>query len=283
MLRAILLLPLFNLLIFIYAVLPVHDLGLTIILFTLVVRIALWPLLKKQLHQQKAMRELQPEIIKIKKKAKGNKQKEAAMMMELYKEREVNPLSTIGILLIQLPILIALFVMLQQLLGANEPAELQQYLQNNTYGFIKSLGFMADLIAHPENFNATLFGLDLRNPNIALAALAAFAQYLQSKGLQPKKDDSKKLRDILKDAKAGKAVDQSEQTAAVARSASTFLPILTFVFGLQLPAALSLYWAAGGFIATVQQQVALREEVSVLSRLVPRKKVVGEPLKKGKP
>src|SRR3982751_1040584 len=92
--------PIFNLLVLIYAILPGHNFGLAIIIFTVIVRLALWPLVKKQLNHAKAMRELTPEIKKIKQAAKGDKQKESAMTMELYKEREINPFASIGILIV---------------------------------------------------------------------------------------------------------------------------------------------------------------------------------------
>src|SRR4051812_529831 len=101
--------PIFNLLVLIYAILPGHNFGLAIIIFTIIVRLLLWPLVKKQLHQTKMMRKLQPELKRIKKEAKGNRQKESMMTMELYKERGINPFGSIGVMLVQLPILIALY------------------------------------------------------------------------------------------------------------------------------------------------------------------------------
>src|ERR1700722_8420634 len=101
--------PIFNLLVFIYGVLPGHNFGLAIILFTIVIRLLMWPLVRKQLRQTKAMRELQPEMKRIKKAAAGNKQKESKMVMELYKEREISPFGSIGTLVIQLVILIGLY------------------------------------------------------------------------------------------------------------------------------------------------------------------------------
>ena len=64
--------PIFNLLVFIYALLPGHNFGFAIIIFTIVVRLLMWPLVKKQLHHAKAMRELQPELKRIKKESKGS-------------------------------------------------------------------------------------------------------------------------------------------------------------------------------------------------------------------
>jgi YidC/Oxa1 family membrane protein insertase len=92
--------PIFNLLIVILALIPGHNFGIAIIIFTVIVRMALYPLLKKQLHNAMAMKKLQPEMRKIKKATKGDRQKESAMMMELYKERGVNPFSSIGLLLV---------------------------------------------------------------------------------------------------------------------------------------------------------------------------------------
>ena len=101
--------PIFNLLVLIYALIPGHNFGLAIILFTIVIRLLMWPLVKKQLHQTKLMRQVQPELKKVKAKAKGNKALEAQLMMELYKERGIKPFSSIGVLIIQLPIFLALF------------------------------------------------------------------------------------------------------------------------------------------------------------------------------
>jgi len=75
--------PLFNLLAGIYGVLPLHDLGLAIVVLTILVRLALWPLINKQLHSQRAIQELQPEMARIKKEAKGDKQLESKLVMEL--------------------------------------------------------------------------------------------------------------------------------------------------------------------------------------------------------
>src|SRR5476649_514959 len=101
--------PIFNLLSLIYGLLPGHNFGLAIILFTIVIRLLMWPLVKKQLRQAKAMRELQPEIKRIKKETNGNKQQQSRMLMELYKEREISPFGSIGTLIIQFIILIGLY------------------------------------------------------------------------------------------------------------------------------------------------------------------------------
>ena len=75
--------PIFNLLMLIYGLIP--DFGISVIIFTIIIRVLLWPLIKKQLHQAKAMRKMQPELAKIKTKYKNNRQAQGVAMMELYK------------------------------------------------------------------------------------------------------------------------------------------------------------------------------------------------------
>src|SRR5256885_6848816 len=108
--------PLFNLLVLIYALIPGHNFGLSLIIFTIIIRLLLWPLVKKQLHQARAMRRLQPEIKRIKQASKGNRQRESQMLMELYKERGINPFGTFPVLIVQLFVLIGLYSGLRRII-----------------------------------------------------------------------------------------------------------------------------------------------------------------------
>src|SRR3989344_3289113 len=144
--------PIFNLLVLIYAIIPGHNFGVAIIIFTVIVRLLMWPLVKKQLHHAKAMRELQPEIKKIKLAAKGDRRKESQLTMELYKEREINPFASLGIVLVQLPILIGLYVGLNRLI--HDPRQIIDL----SYPVLHNLSWMKELIADISNFDATLFG-----------------------------------------------------------------------------------------------------------------------------
>src|SRR5579859_5735711 len=145
--------PIFNLLVLIYAILPGHNFGLAIIIFTVIVRLALWPLLKRQLHQTKKMRKLQPELKRIKKEAKGDKQKESAMVMALYKEHGVSPFGSILILIIQLPILIALYSGLRRVI--DQPHQIISF----AYPSLQHLPWMQQLSHNIHLFDATLFGI----------------------------------------------------------------------------------------------------------------------------
>jgi YidC/Oxa1 family membrane protein insertase len=275
MFTSIIVRPIFNLLVFIYAVLPGHDFGLAIIIFTIVVRLLMWPLVKKQLKQAKAMRELQPEIKRIKKATKGNKQKESQMIMELYKEREVSPFGSIGTLIIQLIVLIGLYS------GLRKVVYNPQQIVNFSYPFLQHFGWIKHLAGNIHGFNDTLFGfVDLNRsalgkagvywPAMVIVVGSAIIQFFQSKQLLPTDENSRKLRDILKDAGKGSSADQSEVNAAVGRSTRYFLPVMVFLFTVNYPSALSLYWLMGGLVAFIQQSIALREDVSKIEAVADK-------------
>ena len=99
--------PIVNILFVIFNL--VHDFGLAIIIFTILVKLLMWPLTKKQLNQTKLMRKIQPELTQIRKNCNGNKQLESLQTMDLYKRYNIKPFASIATLLIQLPIFIAIF------------------------------------------------------------------------------------------------------------------------------------------------------------------------------
>lgn len=261
--------PIFNLLVFIYALLPGHNFGLALVIFTIVVRFLMWPLVKKQLHHARAMRKLQPEIKRIKKASKGNRQQESLMLMALYKEREIKPFSSIGILIVQLIILIGLYQGLLRVI--DDPAALLNY----TYAWVGDFAWMKELAADIGKFDETFLGLvDLTRSGVSQAGIylpamilvtgSAITQYFQSKQLMPTDKQSRSLKAILKDASSGKQADQSEIQSATGRSMQTFIPIMIFVFTSGLPSALALYWFVGGLVAYLQQAYILKQDETEL-------------------
>lgn len=257
--------PIFNLLVFITAIIPGHNFGLAIIVFTVVVRTLMWPLVKKQLHHASAMRKMQPEIKRIKKEAGGDRQKESAMLMELYKERNISPFGSLGTILIQFIVLLGLYFALRKLV--NEPSALITY----TYAPIQNLGWLKDIAAGIATFDETLFGIvDLTRaavgsqgfylPAFLLVLGSAFVQFKQSTQLMPKPQDGRGLRQIMKDAAAGKEADQAEVSAAVMRGMRFVIPVMILFFTIGLPAALSLYWMVSGMVAIWQQSKILKQD-----------------------
>ena len=257
--------PIFNLLIGLYSIIPGGDFGVSLIIFTILVRFAMYPLVKKQLHQTKMMRKLQPELVRIKKRAKGNKQLESMQMMELYKKHGVSPFRSIGILLLQLPIFIGLYSVIQIFtLHRDQVAKF-------TYDFMEGIGPVKHLIEHPDQFNEKLFGLiDLTKSAfghgsvdlflILLAVVAAGTQYIMSKQTMPQTGEKKRLRDIMSEAAQGKEADQSEMNAAVMGKMILVLPFFMFFIMVTVPGALALYYAVSNLVAVAQQAYLLRKD-----------------------
>ena len=265
--------PLFNLLVIIYALLPGHNFGVALILFTILIRLAMWPLVKRQLHQTKVMRKLQPELKKIKQATKGNRQKESQMIMELYKEQGVNPFGAFPILIIQLIVLIGLYSGLRKII--DNP----QAVIDFAYPWVQNLSFMQELAKNIHLFDNTLFGIvDLSKaalpkgggiywPAMFIVIGSAVAQYYTAKQLMPQSDSQRGLRDILKSAGAGQQADQAEVNAAVMRSTRFFIPVMIFIFTVSIPAALSLYWLVSGLVALIQQSIILNRDEEELEKL----------------
>jgi YidC/Oxa1 family membrane protein insertase len=257
--------PIFNLLVLIYGLLPGHNFGLAIVIFTILVRLAMWPLVKKQLNHAKAMRELAPEIKKIKAAAKGDRQKESAMTMELYKEREINPFASLGIVLVQLPVLLGLYAGLNRII--HNPHEIVSF----SYPAVQHLSWIKELSHNIHRFDNTLLGVvDLTRTAVSnkgvyvvgllIAAASAIAQFFQARQLMPQTKDSRSLRAILSEAGKGKTADQTEVNAAVGRSTMFLIPGMVFIFAIRLSLALPLYWLTSSLVAYIQQARVLRED-----------------------
>lgn len=266
--------PIFNLLLAIYSFVPYADFGIAVIIFTIIVRFALWPLVVKQLHQAKAMRKLQPELARIKKAAKGNRQLESMQMLELYKKHEVKPFRSILILLIQLPIFIALFQVIQIFTTHREN------IAHFTYGFMQSLEPVRDLIANPDSFNKMFLGfVDITSHAVTaeginivlilLAVLAAVTQYIISKQTAPT-SSNKRLRDVLAEAGEGKQPDQAELNAVMMSKMIKFLPIMMFFIMVSLPGALALYYVTSNVFAAIQQHFLLKRDAEEMDELADR-------------
>ncbi len=263
--------PIFNLLTTIYALIPGHNFGLAIILFTIVIRWLMYPLLKKQLYHSKAIRALQPELKRIKKEAAGDRQKESMLTMALYKERQINPLSSLGLVIVQIPLFLALFS------GLNKIVKDPNAILSFSYDWVRDFSWMKELARDITQFDNSLFGVvDLGKaaisntggiywPAMLLVMGSSVVQYLQIKQTMPSDKEARKLRQILKDAGQGKQADQSEVNAAMGRNMSYVFPVLIFFLTVSFAAALSLYWLVSGVVAYLQQSYLLKKDKDILA------------------
>jgi YidC/Oxa1 family membrane protein insertase len=269
--------PILNVLALIYSV--IGDFGVAIIILTILIRFLLWPLVKKQLHQTKLMRSIQPDLKRIKKQAKGNKMLESQMMMELYREKGVKPFGSMLVLVIQLPVFFAIFRVIQ--IFSKTYQETQHVLPSDfIYPFLEHVGRIPELL---NGATTHLFGvIDLTRtagnywPALIIAALAAAFQFYQSKQVMPQAGEKKKLRDMFKEASQGKEVDQAEMAAATTGKMIYMFPVMTFMIGLALPAAVMLYYATTSLVAIIQQHHVLNKDLDEMEAIAdkPSKKAV---------
>lgn len=217
--------PLFNSLIFLYNTVAFGDLGVAIIVLTIIIRLILYPLFWKSYKNQELMRRIQPAIKKIQHDHKGNRERQAQALLELYKQHKVNPFSGFFLILIQLPVLIALYRVFL--------SDFSQALTANLYGFIPP----------PAALSNVFLGLiNLAEPNIIIVGLAAAAQYFQGKLTLPKTPSQGDVSPAEK---------ISKQMVFIG-------PLLTLIFLYTLPAAIGLYWLTTAIFSVIQQLLIIR-------------------------
>ncbi len=215
--------PILNLLVFLYNIIPGHDIGLVIIVLTVLIKLVLWPLSQKALRSQQAINKLQPKIKEIQEKYKDNKEEQGKALMDLYKEEKINPASSCLPLLIQLPFLWAVF---------------RVFRNGLTNG---SLALVYPFIARPELLATVSFGIiDLAKPNIILAILTGLVQYFQAK-------TATKQNPVNSGGQAG------EIAAMMNKQMLYVMPVMTMAICWTLPSGLALYWCLSSVLTILQQ------------------------------
>lgn len=271
----------------------VRDFGLAIIIFTIIVKLLMLPLTKRQLNQTKLIRKIQPELTKIKKNCKGNKQLESLQTMDLYKRYNVKPFASILTLFIQLPIFIAIFSAIR-VIATPLP---QDNLMNRAYDIVayegseirtleeKQKAYLADLTNeqipveekvaydfHPMLFN--FVRLDVKASDVMMgkfswsalfilvcAIMASVVQYYATKQQMPsgKSEKKKSFREIVNEAKNGKEIDESEISSITTSQMSTMMPIMMFIIMFNLNGALAFYYFLSNIITIIQQRIVFKK------------------------
>ena len=277
----------------------VHDFGVAIIIFAVLVKLCMLPLTKKQLMQTRLMRKIQPELTQIRKNCNGNKQLESLQTMDLYKRYNIKPFASMVTLLIQLPIFIAVFSAIR-VIATPMPTD---NLSNRAYDFVayegseirileeKQVAYLADLsndeIPADEkieyDFHPALFGVidltarasDVINPArfswsavfmLVISVAASVSQYFATKQQMPsgKSEKSRKFRDLIKDAKEGKDIDDADVSAMSTAQMGKMMPIMMFIIMINLHGALAFYYFLSNILTILQQKVIFaraREEM----------------------
>ncbi|MFA5175176.1 MAG: YidC/Oxa1 family membrane protein insertase [Patescibacteria group bacterium] len=226
--------PIFNAFVGLYNLIPGHDVGAVILVVTILVRLAVYPLTNSSIKAQKSMQEIQPKLDEIKKQYADDKQKQTQAIMEMYKNNKVNPFASCLPLLVQLPILIALYAVLRDgLASAN--------LSDSLYSFV----------SNPGQINPISLGyFDMAKANAALAVLAGLAQYWQAR-MTIKKQPPKE---------AGAGGKDEGMMATMNKQMLYFMPVMTVFIGLSLPAGLTLYWFFSTVLMGLQQLYLFRKK-----------------------
>lgn len=222
--------PLFNGFVGLYNLIP--DVGVVILLITVLVKLILYPLNSSSIKSQKSLTELQPKLEALKLKFKDDKQALAQETMRLYKENKVNPLASCLPILVQLPILIALYYVLQKGLTTNE------------------YGLLYPFVKNPGTIKTVSLGLiELGKSSIILAVLAGGAQFWQTKMMMRKQPPKE----------AGAGGKDEGMMATMNKQMLYFMPVMTVIIGMQLPAGLTLYWFLSTLLTALQQLVIFKK------------------------
>ena len=224
----------------------VHDFGLAIIAVTVLIRLAVYPLYKTQIRSQRAMQELAPAMSELKRKYGKDRARFAEEQMKLYKEYGVNPAAGCLPLVLQLPILFALYSALLQLgCGFGSGGSTCPGLGHDDAQSV--LGFLTNLFQNPVPQGGTLDatahwlpwitnGLQHPDPLFILPVLAGATQLIASVMAMP-----------------AKQVKSDDPNQRMMQSMAYTFPLMTVVLGAQFPAGLTLYWIATTLFQIVQQ------------------------------
>lgn len=222
--QVILFQPLLNGLVLLYVFLPGHDLGVAVIILTLLIRLILHPISVKGLKSQKALSYLQPKIKEIQEKFKGDRAKQSSAMMELYRKEKISPASGCLPLLLQLPIIIALYQVFLKGLDS-------QFLANNLYSFVPNPGIISP----------TFLGIfDLQNKIFVLviAILAGLAQFWQAK---------------ISGSIAGNSSAGGDIASMLQKQMLYIFPILTVFIIYKIGGLIGVYWLFSTLISVGEQ------------------------------
>lgn len=269
--------PILNLLLSIYQLFG--DFGFSIVIFAVVVKFALWPITKNNLVQSKKIRDLQPKIAEIKKKANGNRNLELIQTMALYRENGIKQ----GRMILSSFLTVIIFITLYS--TVNIVVQRTQ-ISKFAYAPVAEFPRVKELTSNQE-FKPKLFGVihlsekaypfDSRSSIFLFAAamFSSWVQYYLMKQMNAGKN-SRKFSEIMKEAADGKEADQAELNAIVSKNMSAFLPIMMFFMMVNLPGPLNFYYFVSNFIQLIQNKIISnqKEKTSTKEKSAKEAKIV---------
>jgi YidC/Oxa1 family membrane protein insertase len=218
------------------------NFGISIIIFTIVMRIATWPLTSSQYKASKAMQTIQPKLQELQKKHKNDRQEMQRQTMALYREHGVNPLGCLLPMLVQMPIWIALYRVIQLSLG--ETPESVVVLSHQLYPipFVHS--------AAPLDTNFLIWNLGAPDTLLILPILVGITMYVQQKMITP--------APATPQAQMSQQQLQQQQTQQMM---TWMLPLMFAYFSFNVPSGLALYWAVSNLAGIAGQYFVVGRKV----------------------
>lgn len=225
--------PIYNLLITLFNVLPWADAGVVVVLLTVLVRFIIFPLSKKAILTQVKMAEIGPALAEIKEKYKNKAEEQARQTLALYKEKRVNPFSGILVIIIQIPIILALYQIFLHFPEVNAAI---------LYSFINA----------PDYINTNFLGLlNITEKSIVIAFLAAVTTFFQfrlsMKGQSKPKGNS--FGDNL--------------TRSMQMQMKYIFPVIVFFISYSISGAIALYWLTTNLFS-IGQEIFVRKKLRVI-------------------
>ncbi|MFZ1988063.1 MAG: YidC/Oxa1 family membrane protein insertase [Minisyncoccia bacterium] len=218
--------PIYNLLVFFVGVVPGGDVGLAVVAVTIVVRAIIFPLSYAAVRTQQAMRVVEPELKEIREKFKGDREKQAKETFALYKKYRINPFASFATILIQLPILLALY-----------------FVFNNEALPQVDLAILYSFITIPAVISTTFLGIfSITGKSIILAAIAGATQFLQAYiaiPTPPKKSE--------------KSTMQEDFGRAMAMQARYVIPLIIAFVSYEASGAVALYFVTSNIVTILQE------------------------------
>lgn len=225
--------PLYNGLVFLIGIIPTHDVGIAVVLLTVIARFILYPLSRRAVESQLAMKKVAPEVEALKKKHKDNSAEQSRAIFALYKERGVHPFAGFGLTIIQLPILIALYWVFAR--GGLPKIDI-----TSLYSFV----------AAPPSVNMHFLGIvDMGAAhNIVLAVFVALSQFVYTRLSMGKTEHESPVEESL----------SGDMAKSFEFQARYFMPGMIGVISYFVAAAAPLYWFTANIFMIAQEYFAGR-------------------------
>jgi YidC/Oxa1 family membrane protein insertase len=256
--------PILNTLVYLIKVVPNNNLGLAIIALTLLIRTVLLIPSQRALRAQKKMQEIQPKLEALKTKHKDNQELLAMETMKIWKENKVNPLGSCAPLLIQFPILIALYYVVREGLHIDKQELLYDFVASDFSFDLMQTNFLGILELTEINFfilPLIVGGLQFIQMNLAMARAK-------------KKKEAKKTTGKALDKKVKGTKDAQNEMQMATSMMKYVMPFMIAFFTASLPAGVGLYWGTSTIYGIAQQVVVNREGPQKANKSEPSVRVV---------